>query len=152
MKRFKYKLTASIIAFVSIMIFLATCAIVISLIKLFGPPIFESMFPALDIITIIVSLIFIFILILILNLHYTVSNYGIMLKVGFLKLKKHSILSQDIQGVVYKTKSNTLLIIKDLSAEVICGKAINISPDQFNCFVDQLKNSNVSFDYIEDSN
>jgi len=150
MKRFKYKFTPVIITFIFAIYSLAILAIIISAIKLFGPPIFNSFFPLLDVITIIISIIAIFVLTLALNLHYAVSQNGIELKLGFVKLKKHSIYANDIQGVIYKAKSNTLLVTKDLSAENILASVINIKSTEYNAFVEAIKNNKIAFTYIED--
>lgn len=150
MKRFKYKFTPVVITFISLIFILAILAIIISAIKLFGPPIFNSFFPLLDVITIVISLIVIFGLILTLNLHYLVSPSGVELKMGFVKLKKHSINSNEIQGVIYKAKSNSLLITKDLSEENILANIVNIKPLEYNSFVEAIKDNKISFTYIED--
>lgn len=150
MKRFSYKLSPIILTLIIIGLVLCILAIIFSALKLFDLPNFKSISPIFDVITIIISFVFIFILTLTLTLHYKVDTSGIKLVFGFIPINK-GFNANEISAVVYKTKQNILLIIKDLSSETVFGSAVNISSDNFNAFIKALAESKISFDYIEDS-
>lgn len=150
MRRFSYKLSPIILTLIIIGLVLCIFAIIFSALKLFDLPNLKSISPIFDIITIIISFLFIFILILTLTLHYKVNTNGIKLVFGFIPIN-NGFNANEISAVVYKTKQNLLLIVKDLTSETVFGSAINISSDKFNAFIKALTDCKISFDYIEDS-
>lgn len=149
MKRFSYKLSPIILTLIIIGLVLCVLAIIFSILKFFDLPNFKSISPILDVITIIISFIFIFLLILVLTLHYKIDATGIKLILGFIPIG-NGFNANEISAVVYKTKQNVLLIVKDITSETVFGSAVNISSDNFNAFVKTLTDCKISFDYIED--
>lgn len=150
MKRFKYKISPLAITFIIISITASILAILFSILKLCGLPNSKSIFPALDVITIIASSLFLIFNIMVSTIHYEVNNKGIILKLGFLVIKGNSFSSDKIRAIVYKAKENRLLVVTNLDTEEIFGSVINISPNSFTAFVNKLKTSKIAFDYIED--
>ena len=150
MKRFKYKLSPLAIAFISVSLSSCILATVFSILKLTGLIQSQSDDSILDVTTVIVSIILIFIHAMICTIHYKVDSTGVKLKLGLFTIKSNSYIAEDISAVVYKTKENRLLIVKDMTEEQVFGSIININSNQFNDFVKILKNAKISFDYIED--
>ena len=150
MKKFNYKLNNLTIAFVVLGFCLSILAIIFSILKLANLANLISVNPLLDVITIIIALFICFFLLIVCLLKYHVSPKGVTLTLGFFPLKKYSLPPKDISLVIYKTKQNTLLIVKDTTPEILIGVAINIKPKEYNSFVQALIDNKISFDYMED--
>ena len=149
MNRFRYKLSVAVKVGIITLILAWAFGAIVSVIRLFNQNKYAGSVAA-DVTIIVMAVVFIVVLFMVYFMRYKIDKTGIKLMIGFVPLLKKQLSFDNVKAIIYSVKQQKLFVSNNIDTDTPTGTAINISPAEFNAFVQCIRQQNVPYDYIED--